>query len=32
MTPYVLTLLVLALFAARSRAPGDLARPFRARE
>jgi ABC-type uncharacterized transport system permease subunit len=32
MTPYVLTLLVLAGFAGRSRAPGDLARPFRARE
>ena len=32
MTPYVLTLLVLAGFAGRSRAPADLARPFRARE
>jgi len=32
MTPYALTLLVLALFAGRSRAPADLARPFRARE
>lgn len=32
MTPYVLTLIVLALFAGRVRAPGDLARPFRARE
>jgi general nucleoside transport system permease protein len=32
MTPYVLTLLVLALFAGRSRAPADLARPFRARD
>lgn len=32
MTPYVLTLLVLALFAGRVRAPGDLARPFRARD
>jgi len=32
MTPYVLTLLVLALFAGRSRAPADLARPFRSRD
>jgi ABC-type uncharacterized transport system permease subunit len=32
MIPYALTLLVLALFAGRSRAPADLARPFRARE
>ena len=32
MTPYLLTLLVLALFAGRVRPPGDLARPFRARE
>ncbi|HTO09687.1 MAG TPA: ABC transporter permease [Myxococcota bacterium] len=32
MTPYVLTLAVLALFAGRSRAPADLARPFRARD
>ncbi|HXZ84908.1 MAG TPA: ABC transporter permease [Myxococcota bacterium] len=32
MTPYVLTLLVLALFAGRSRAPADLARPFHARD
>ena len=32
MTPYVLTLLVLALFAGRSRAPADLAKPFRARD
>jgi general nucleoside transport system permease protein len=32
MTPYVLTLLVLALFAGRTRAPADLARPFRARD
>jgi general nucleoside transport system permease protein len=32
MTPYVLNLLVLALFAGRSRPPADLARPFRARE
>lgn len=31
MTPYVLTLLVLALFAGRARAPADLARPFRPR-
>jgi simple sugar transport system permease protein len=28
MTPYVLTLAVLALFAGRVRAPADLARPF----
>ncbi|MCE2390338.1 MAG: ABC transporter permease [Proteobacteria bacterium] len=28
MTPYVLTLAVLALFAGRVRPPGDLARPF----
>lgn len=28
MVPYVLTLLVLALFAGRVRPPGDLARPF----
>jgi len=28
MTPYVLTLIVLALFAGRVRPPGDLARPF----
>jgi simple sugar transport system permease protein len=28
MTPYLLTLLVLALYAARAHAPGDLARPF----
>ncbi len=28
MTPYVLTLVVLAVFAGRVRAPGDLARPF----
>ncbi|MGH2901512.1 MAG: ABC transporter permease [Solirubrobacteraceae bacterium] len=32
MTPYLLTLIVLALFAGRVRAPGDLARPFRARD
>jgi len=32
MIPYALTLLVLALFAGRSRAPADLARPFRARD
>ncbi|NRA04151.1 MAG: ABC transporter permease [Myxococcales bacterium] len=32
MTPYLLTLLVLALFAGRVRAPSDLARPFIARE
>lgn len=31
MTPYVLTLVVLALFAGRARAPADLARPFRPR-
>jgi ABC-type uncharacterized transport system permease subunit len=31
MTPYVLTLVVLALFAGRVRTPADLARPFRAR-
>jgi ABC-type uncharacterized transport system permease subunit len=31
MTPYVLTLVVLALFAGRARGPADLARPFRAR-
>lgn len=29
MTPYLLTLAVLALFAGRVRAPADLARPFR---
>jgi simple sugar transport system permease protein len=28
MTPYVLTLVVLALFAGRARPPADLARPF----
>ena len=28
MTPYVLTLVALALFAGRARAPADLARPF----
>jgi simple sugar transport system permease protein len=28
MLPYALTLLVLALFAGRTRVPGDLARPF----
>jgi ABC-type uncharacterized transport system permease subunit len=28
MTPYLLTLLVLALFAGRARSPADLARPF----
>ena len=28
MTPYVLTLAVLAMFAGRVRPPGDLARPF----
>jgi simple sugar transport system permease protein len=28
MTPYLLTLAVLALFAGRSRSPADLARPF----
>jgi ABC-type uncharacterized transport system permease subunit len=32
MIPYALTLLVLALFAGRSRAPADLARPFHARD
>lgn len=32
MTPYLLTLLVLALFAGRVRGPGDLAKPFRARD
>ncbi len=32
MTPYLLTLLVLAVFAGRVRAPADLARPFSARE
>ncbi len=32
MTPYLLTLLVLALFSGRVRAPSDLARPFVARE
>jgi simple sugar transport system permease protein len=32
MIPYALTLLVLAVFAGRSRAPADLARPFRARD
>jgi simple sugar transport system permease protein len=32
MTPYVLTLVVLALFAGRVRAPADLARPFSPRE
>jgi len=31
MTPYVLTLAALALFAGRVRPPADLARPFRAR-
>jgi simple sugar transport system permease protein len=31
MTPYVLTLVVLALFAGRVRGPADLARPFRPR-
>jgi len=31
MTPYVLTLVVLALFAGRARAPADLAKPFRPR-
>ena len=31
MTPYVLTLVVLALLAGRVRTPADLARPFRAR-
>ncbi len=29
MTPYVLTLIVLALFAGRARPPADLAKPFR---
>ena len=32
MTPYLLTLAVLALFSGRVRAPADLARPFLARE
>ena len=32
MTPYLLTLLVLAIFAGRVRPPADLARPFSARE
>jgi len=32
MTPYLLTLLVLAVFAGRVRAPADLARPFSPRE
>ncbi len=32
MTPYLLTLVVLALFAGRVRAPADLARPFSPRE
>jgi ABC-type uncharacterized transport system permease subunit len=32
MTPYLLTLLVLALFAGRVRGPADLAKPFRARD
>ena len=32
MTPYVLTLVVLALFAGRVKGPADLARPFVARE
>ena len=32
MIPYVLTLVVLALFAGRSAAPADLARPFRPRD
>ncbi len=31
MTPYLLTLVVLALFAGRVHPPADLARPFRAR-
>ena len=31
MTPYLLTLAVLALFAGRTRSPADLARPFTAR-
>ena len=29
MTPYLLTLIVLALFAGRARPPADLAKPFR---
>ena len=32
MTPYLLTLVVLTLFAGRVRTPADLARPFRARD
>jgi simple sugar transport system permease protein len=32
MTPYLLTLVVLALFAGRVRTPADLARPFRGRD
>jgi simple sugar transport system permease protein len=32
MTPYVLTLVVLAIYSARSPGPADLARPFRSRE
>jgi simple sugar transport system permease protein len=32
MTPYLLTLVILAVFAGRVRAPADLARPFIARE
>ena len=32
MTPYLLTLVVLALFAGRARAPADLAKPFRPRD
>jgi len=32
MVPYLLTLLVLALFAGRSRAPADLAKPFHGRD
>jgi simple sugar transport system permease protein len=32
MTPYLLTLLVLALLAGRVRAPADLARPFEPRD
>ena len=32
MVPYLLTLVVLAVFAGRGGAPADLARPFRARE
>ncbi len=32
MTPYLLTLLVLAVFAGRVRPPGDLARPFQPRD